>query len=424
MELVSAPSVSTSPQPLRLGDHGLDPHCGHTGSQTHHSLPESGLFTMSLQEARFFLKRRAGVVSKLDQQRQRHAERRGQAAIQSHQDQDGRESHACRTISPEAAQGSAADTSMQRLVNCIEVEFDAWQRQVVYLAPSSDKWAGGNTTQLKDSPRTLLESENSSSSSSVLSGTARVEEHHHLPQSLSLLIPDAFDRLTVHCLARVWGLRSFSKPVAQTHTGSRRASDATRLHEAKLTWILKPSRSKVARAALSNLSGSFGRSNPYLVDPQGLGSTASDRFSSGRISLVNGHASSHGASPSQGAAVGFETPPTTDVGTSTSEQEESEPGDTDDTASSIAENSGEVTMHARKGSLLTALQEVGEEGPILGSLDESMHCCLLDLNIEGQEEGAEGYEQSGGEDEGLCHDEADDEVASSVGEEPRYLAVD
>lgn len=236
---------------LKPGDRGLE--------QGAAAPPDSGLFTMSIQEARFFLTRRAGVVVSRGQQRRDEAE----------------------APPPEL-------TPMQHLVDCLEAELQAWSNQLVYRPGAHD--IGGSSTGFNPHPTVLVEADSFESPTS--SHVARVEEHHRLPQSLVLCIPDAFDRLTVHCLARVWGMRSFSKPAPGKG------------EEIKLTWILKPPPSKAQRQMQR-------RQQRAPFEQMTAASSAVDAAANA------GPAASAGVfSRSQG---GLETPPTTDVGTSASE---------------------------------------------------------------------------------------------------------
>lgn len=405
----SQPATSSAAQ-LRPGDKGLDPT-----RLTSDALPDSGMFSMSLQEARFFLTRRAGVVSSRDEKRQEKARRRNKQQQQQQHVGDGgfkaTGEHATADDAPVPASQPAL-TPMQQLVDAVEAEFASWQDQVVYLAPTSDAGSRGTTTQLNTTPRSILPPLETSVSSEASAG--RLEEHHRLPQSLSYLIPDPFDRLTVHCLARVWGLRSFSKPVANSAAGNGGS-------QAKLTWILKPPRSAKSFHPSSrsyNVAGQVqgGRDNPFLVEPPGSGpSTATNGLSNGMSSRPP--ASGRRVSSSRGPG-GLETPPTTDVGTSASEFEDSELEETDDGASSVA---AEDEAAAADETFRTAVQDAGDDSfaTAIGPVDAASRR-LMDLSIEeGDEEEEEeepGYEHSGSEGEEGWDDGTDDDLASSIGE--------
>ncbi|CAO1612921.1 unnamed protein product [Parajaminaea phylloscopi] len=374
MEFVTTP-YAPSRRSLQPGDRGFASPSGDAATQQ--ALPESGLFTMGLSEAKYFLSRRADVVTRLDRQRQ---------------------------------SSLAPSSPMQRLVDCVEEEFASWQRQVVYLDPSTAAH-GGSMTELSSCPRVLLTADDVSTSDA---GSGRIEEHHRLPQSLSYLIPDAFDRLTVHCLARIWGLRSFSKAV--------RAGNG---QEVKLTWILKPPRSaKSAHALRQRLPASSGRHNPFLVESAESATTAPAavrRAASGQVVTSAGEISAQPprARPT-GIAVGFETPPTTDVGTSASEFGDSELDDGDDAASSVADHDrtlGDETFGRANETFLTAVQEAGEEEALPAAEDsEAFHRRLADLSLEFEDAG-EGYEHSGGEEDSFDGDGAEEDVASSLGDQ-------
>ncbi|PWN20812.1 hypothetical protein BCV69DRAFT_283028 [Microstroma glucosiphilum] len=268
--------------------------------------PPSGLFTMSLPEARFFLKRRAVVETRLDS------------------------GHA----SSAAPSSSSSSPTMQSLVDLVEDDFASWKEQVVYLLDAEATSNQADTTRLNPRPRLVV-----ASSSSL--AQARVEEHHHLPHSLSYLIPDSFDRLTVHCLARLWGLKSLSKSI--NHNGE----------ELKLTWIFKPPpSSRRAQAHLTQPSrggvrGSAPAPRAHL-NPLIRHLARSEPASlSTRTSRLSGTATSHG----------LDTPPATDI-SSQSEFEEGEGTDVDTIES--ASVASLPSSGADSGSELGGLSDVGE----------------------------------------------------------------
>jgi hypothetical protein len=221
---------------------------------------------------------------------------------------------------------------MQSLVDLVEDDFASWKEQVVYLLDAEATSNQADTTRLNPRPRLVVPS-----SSSL--AQARVEEHHHLPHSLSYLIPDSFDRLTVHCLARLWGLKSLSKSIS--HNGE----------ELKLTWIFKPHPS--SRRAQANLAqpsrggmrgnGARGHLNPLIRHL----ARSEPAPPSTRTNRLSGIATSHG----------LDTPPATDI-SSQSEFEEGEGTDVDTIES--ASIASLPSSGADSGSELGGLSDVGE----------------------------------------------------------------
>lgn len=255
---------------MKRGDLAQDPQTTTNGSATSPATPqESGLFTMSLPEARFFLKRRAGVKSKLDK---------------------------------EELASTSPTSPMQTLTDRIEDHFSHWKDQVVYLSQASE---GTDTTKLDHDPTVIVSSSSASPTSSATS-LGRCLEYHHLPQSLSLLIPDSFDRLAVHCLARVWGFRSFSKTACQ---GER---------DVKLTWILKPPRKtkRVDRFRVDSAQSVDEGTSPSSSDrPRQFLNPLLRHLTKGTASPVRrGPATTSNVGRIRIGVSGFETPPTTDVG--------------------------------------------------------------------------------------------------------------
>lgn len=297
---------------MQVGDRGLEDPRLEASSATPASIPDVGVFTMSLQEARFFIHRRAGCSSKLDRNGQHRETARSDAA-------------AADAASEEAEPApSQSVTPMQDLVNCVEDEFNMWKEQVVYHPQvAGSDGSPLSATKPNPHPRTVVQGEDFVTSAPLV----RVEEHHHLPQSVSYHVPDNFDRLAVHCLARLWGLRSFSK--------SLKGLDGT---EMKLTWILKPptknTRSSRGNVASGNntagaASPSNGRLNPLLAPiAAAAAASRSNTGASGGVSAPQSEPPAPQPSFSRTRS-GMETPPTTDVGTSASEYEYEE-----DTASS------------------------------------------------------------------------------------------
>lgn len=282
-------------QGARIGDRLLQP--GARGMEaanlaTSSAPPQSGLFTMSLPEARFFLKRRAGVRCRID------------------------------GVEAEPVPPMTAITPMQDLVNRVEEEFAAWIDQVVYLSTEGSRH-GTDTTKLNAQPKVIVPDLSlATASSSSTAPSARVEEHHHLPHSLSYLIRDPFDRLAVHCLARVWGLRSLSKPVASNGPGSQKDS--------KLTWIFKPaSKGRAVRRPDGPTASAAGGIGPIDVTNRQAGSAPTQN---GYINPLIRHLANVGISnnATQGSSANAgttrqgplrsarihvpETPPTTDIG--------------------------------------------------------------------------------------------------------------
>ncbi|CAO1620225.1 unnamed protein product [Jaminaea pallidilutea] len=312
LELDAASTVANDKRnQMQVGDRGLEDPRFEAGSATPASIPDVGVFTMSLQEARFFIHRRAGCSSKLDRNGQHRETARSDAAAAA----------ASEEAEPAPSQSV---TPMQDLVNRIEDEFGMWKEQVVYQ-PQVAGSDGSPLSAMKPNPhpRTVVQGEDFVTSAPLV----RVEEHYHLPQSVSYHVPDNFDRLAVHCLARLWGLRSFSK--------SLKGLDDI---EMKLTWILKPptkntrsSRGNVASggSSVGAASPSNGRLNPLLAPI--AAAAAASRSSTGASGGVSAPQSEPPApQPSfSRTRSGMETPPTTDVGTSASEYEYEE-----DTASS------------------------------------------------------------------------------------------
>lgn len=345
---------------LRPGDKGLD-------DARSDLPPDSGLFTMSIQEARFFLHRRAGVtISRSGRPHQRSNEEASPPPL------------------PE-------QTPMQHLVDCLEREFQDWADQFVYLPTTSTAVGGSLTSQ----PTILVEASDDGTASTA--SRARVEEHQRLPQSLVLCVPNAFDRLAVHCLARVWGMRSFSKPAPNS------GEEGT-----KLTWILKPPPSKTTMQKMREEHrqrqreggapfGSLSAPNPAGAMPVGI------------------------VSRSQG---GLETPPTTDVGTSASELGDS--SDDDDgwsvsEADAANETAGSATLQPSEGdaTLDIVAEEEGDEEDVSVRRTTSQ---LATVTIADEHDGYAGSGESAPGTDDEAYDYAADDDDGSAPASPRLHA--
>ncbi|CAO1626313.1 unnamed protein product [Sympodiomycopsis kandeliae] len=194
-------------QALQPGDKGLS-----SGDTEEVDSGDSGMYSMSLSEAKLFLRKRAGVVSRKD---------------------------------PSSSHAEASP--LQALVDCIETEFQTWKDQVVYkpqdevssrvIIPNDDDESGEYQ---------YSSSYPSSSSSPSFPSTGRVVEVSHQPHTIIYSISDSFDRLLIHSLARVWNFKSFSKNDVQ---------DSTK----RLTYILKPPERKKINTHSQN-----GRLNPLI----------------------------------------------------------------------------------------------------------------------------------------------------------------
>lgn len=201
----------------------------------------SGMFTMSLPEARTLLKRRVGVTSRRDRSDQ-------------NDDQDA--------------------SPMQSVVDAIEDELEAWKTQVVYRSENTPEGLS----------RIIVHGEE-------LGARPRVVEQMRLPHTLVYEIDDSFDRLIVHSLARIWGLRSFSKASID---GSHR-----------LTHILKPPEKRRVAPARQHHPRE-GVVNP-LIRHLANGGGGSSPAPAPRPPPTTRQTSRVGAG-------GLDTPPTTDVG--------------------------------------------------------------------------------------------------------------
>lgn len=293
-----------------------------------------GMFTMSLPEARTFLKRRAGVWSRRDPHAPPH-------------DSD------LDTTSP-----------LQSLVDTIEDEFEIWKTQVVFRdGPSSAK-----------APKVVFTDEDGENEHGSAS-TPRVVEHTHLPHTLVYEINDSFDRLVIHSLARVWGLRSFSK-------------DGGGAGGKRYTHILKPPEKKRLSSQVTHDRPRAGMVNPLIRHLASGGSRTSDATPPPPSSRSN--------RPSRMGAGGLDTPPTTDVGSeldSASEfegwTEESEAGDDDDGDDGDEEQS-EVGEGQRRQMVVVPLDEPSVHS--LGDVEEEGDVESEGASARGDSEG--GYDGS------------------------------
>lgn len=198
-----------------------------------------GMFNMSLSEARTFLKRRAGVISRKD---------------------------------PHSSRVDVESSPLQDLVDAVEDEFDDWKSKVVYR---DQKGGVGNKVIVGPADQTASSSAN----------TPRITQQTYLPHTLVYEIDDSFDRLVVHSLARIWGLRSFSK-------------DSTG-HHRRLTHILKPPEKRPHPRA--------GIVNPLIRHLAGGPNGNTSRHQPPPVSSTTRITSRPGLG-------GLDTPPTTDVG--------------------------------------------------------------------------------------------------------------
>jgi len=160
----------------------------------------------------------------------------------------------CNRVGIRPGQDQSNMNSLQQFTKMAEAEIVAWLEQDVFLRPDRK-----DAIILIDLPATYTDDVKEASSDN------RLMEIQRTPHNLVWSTSDPFKRLTIHCLARIYGCTSFSKDTP--HLSSESAS--------RQTWILK--------------------------------SRAAQRQQQQRLT--------HATNPSTRRIGDLETPPTTDIGT-------------------------------------------------------------------------------------------------------------
>ena len=202
-----------------------------------------------------------------------------------------------RTANAETPSNAAPKpTLIERLIRIAGREVDAWLQQTVHLPD----------TQAYETPRVLVAHPD---------GTPLLVELRRSPTALVWKVDDAYDRLAVHCVARVLECPSFSRTVP---AGGMRAG----WHAERHTWVLNP----------NPLLRSQPRRRRRMQHRRGSSSSStSASIASSTGPPLPGQNPPLAAGILQQCIAGLDTPPSTEV-------EESDGADAESLADSLAES--------------------------------------------------------------------------------------